>query len=126
MTEFEIRTLIYEEVQIAAGEFEFWVTASFAVLVAGYYAFQDLEPRLQRTVRVLYVTTASVFIVRWFSSMYKMYEYHMTLSEQGVHFGSQVGPGIATLVQTVLMLFGTFAVLSFLKKLGNKNTSSNS
>ena len=121
MTEFEIRALIYEEVQVAAGEFEFWVTASFAVLVAGYYAFQNLEPKLQKTIRVLYLATASVFIIRWFVSIYKMYEYHIALLDIGVDLGYQIGAGIATLMQSGLMLFGTLAVLSFLRIIGNGN-----
>ena len=121
MTEFEIRALIYEEVQIAAGEFEFWVTASFAVIVAAYYAFRHLEPELQRTVVWLYLATASVFIIRWFVSIYKMYEYNVALVELGVNVGLQIGAALATFVQTGLMLLGTFAVISFLKRMGKSN-----
>jgi hypothetical protein len=125
MTEFELRTLIYEQIQVASGDFEFWITASFAVLVAGFYAFKNLEPNLQKTVRLLYLATASVFILRWFASFYTMYEYQTVLSEQGADLGLQIGSGIATLIQTLLMLFGTFAVWSFLKKEGSENTPNN-
>jgi len=118
MTEFEIRVLMYEETQIAVGEFEFWVTASFAVIVAGYYAFRHLEQNLQRTVIWLYLATATVFILRWFVSMYKMYEYNIALAKLGVDVGLQIGPALATLVQSGLMLLGTLAVISFLKRVG--------
>ena len=123
MTEFEIRQLMYEEIQIAVGEFEFWVTASFAVIVAGYYAFKHLEPKLQKTVKWLYIATAAVFIVRWFVSIYKMYEYNIALTELGVDVGLQLGQAFSTLLQSSLMIFGTFAVVSFLKRVSEFNDS---
>lgn len=119
MTEFELRTLLYEEVGVSTLDFEFWLTSSFAVLVAGYYAFSKLSPDLQKTVQRMYVLVAIVFLIRWFSSMYIMYGYNLELSSLGVDVGLQIGPAIATVMQSLLMVFGTITVVSFLKKLGS-------
>ena len=125
MTEFEIRTLLYEEVGVSTTEFEFWLTSSFAVLVAGYYAFSKLNPDLQKTVQRLYVLVAIVFLVRWFSSMYIMYGYNLELSSLGVDVDLQIGPAIATVLQSLLMIFGTITVASVLKKMGSDYGSQN-
>ena len=119
MTEFELRTLLYEEVGVSTLDFEFWLTSSFAVLVAGYYAFSKLSPDLQKTVQRLYVLVAIVFLVHWFSSMYIMYGYNLELSSLGVDVGLQIGPALATVMQSLLMVFGTITVVSFLKKMGS-------
>ena len=123
MTEFELKSLMYEETGIAMAEFEFWITASFAVLVAGYYAFSKLSPDLRTTVQRLYVIVAAVFIVRFLSSIYKMYEYNLELSSIGIDVGLQIGPATATILQTILMVIGTYAVVSFLKKMGKEHDS---
>lgn len=125
MTEFEIRTLLYEEVGVSTTDFEFWLTSSFAVLVAGYYAFSKLNPDLQKTVQRLYVLVAIVFLVRWFSSMYIMYGYNLELSSLGVDVDLQIGPAIATVLQSLLMIFGTITVASVLKKMGSDYGSQN-
>ena len=119
MTEFELRTLLYEEVGVSTLDFEFWLTSSFAVLVAGYYAFSKLSPDLQKTVQRLYVLVAIVFLVHWFSSMYIMYGYNLELSSLGVDVGLQIGPALATVMQSLLMVFGTITVVSFPKKMGS-------
>ena len=125
MTEFELRTLLYEEVGVSTLDFEFWLTSSFAVLVAGYYAFSKLSPDLQKTVQRLYVLVAIVFLVHWFSSMYIMYGYNLELSSLGVDVGLQIGPALATVMQSLLMVFGTITVVSFLKKMGSDYGSQN-
>ena len=125
MTEFELRTLLYEEVGVSTIDFEFWLTSSFAVLVAGYYAFSKLKPELQKTVQRLYILVEIVFLVRWFSSMYMMYGYNLELSSLGVDVGLQIGPAIATVLQSLLMVFGTITVVSVLRKMGSDYASQN-
>ena len=104
--------------------FEFWLTGSFAVLIAGYYTFSSLTGGLQRTFLVLYGIISLVFFIRWIDTAYLLYSYSMDLLEQELNlFPFTLGTQIAFLLQTGLMIFGTIAAISFLRIRGRENSA---
>ena len=122
MTEYELHDLIYEVISMAENNFEFWLTGSFAVLVAGYYTFSNLTVGLRRRLLILYGLISLVFLTRWIDAAFIIGEYYTDLEEQGLPgYPYTIGTGIAYLFQTGLMIFGTIAVISFLLARGGEN-----
>jgi len=103
--------------------FEFWLTGSFAVLVAGYYTFSNLANSLQRTIMTLYGIVSLVFLIRWVDGAFLIGSYYIELEEQGLDvFPFTFATHVAWLLQTGLIIFGTIATILFLRKLGRGNS----
>jgi len=123
MTEFELHELINETIVIAENNFEFWLTASFAVLVAGYFAVPNLLSGFQRIVFALYGLVSLVFLIRWLDMGFLIRRYSMELVELGGSAPGTVGTNVAFVLQTLILIFGTIATICFLQYRGRDNNA---
>lgn len=92
-------------------QFQFWLTITFAVIVASFIAGARLVPRLRLLAAILYVTASAHITARWMSDGMTANQWLKVLASRGVDY--QV-PWIAAYLRMGLMLLGTVSALVFL------------
>jgi len=65
MTESEIFEMMYESLSYADRNFEFWISASFAVILAFHFSGNSLSRLMHRLLTFLYLSATILFISRW-------------------------------------------------------------
>ncbi len=115
MSIYELHTLWFELVAVAQAEFQFWLTISFAMILAGYYVFAELSGRFQSLLLWLYSLVSVVLIMRWGSAVNKLAELNMTITSLGGQPFTSAVDWIASILQTLAMVAGTAAIVVFLR-----------
>ena len=92
-------------------QFQFWLTITFAVIVAGFIAGPRLAPKLRLIAAILYVTASAHITARWMYDGAAAQVWVAELARRGVVY--QV-PWIAAYLRMGLMLLGTVSALVFL------------
>ena len=92
-------------------QFQFWLTITFAVIVASFIAGPRLVPRLRLLAAILYVTASAHITARWMYDGVTANQWLKVLASRGVDY--QV-PWIAAYLRMGLMLLGTVSALVFL------------
>ena len=65
MSEHELTTLVYELFRDMDGQIEFWMQATFAVVVAAFFAGDRLSRGIRRAVAALYLIASLLAALRW-------------------------------------------------------------
>lgn len=92
-------------------QFQFWLTITFAVIVAAFSAGDRLAFRLRLLVAVLYFLASAHLMTRWMFDGTVAERWVGILVSRGVDIGV---PWIAVFLRLLLMVVGTVAALVFL------------
>ena len=92
-------------------QFQFWLTITFAVIVASFIAGSRLVPKLRLLTALLYVLASAHITARWMYDGAAAQVWVAELARRGVVY--QV-PWIAAYLRMGLMLLGTVSALVFL------------
>jgi hypothetical protein len=107
---------LYDSLSLADSILQIWMTVTFAVIVATYFAGDRVGRVMFRLVSSLYGLYAVVLITRFGSSAFQIFHYRRTLIERGfepwpVPYWVAIVIGSGTFL---LMLAGTVATLWFM------------
>ena len=94
-------------------QFEFWLTVTFAVIVASFVAGRKFTQRLRGVVATLYVLSVIVFLSRWYYAASDAELFKAALNDIGVNV---VTPWVTFITRLTLIIVGTVSALVFLLK----------
>jgi hypothetical protein len=92
-------------------QFQFWITVTFAVIVASFVGGDYLSRRLRSVMAVLYGLSVVVFVSRWLYVAMDASLLRARLVELGI---PATFPWVAVVSRVVLIALGTVAALVFL------------
>lgn len=105
MSEFELRTLIYENSGFVTDQFQFWMAATFAVVIASYTAGDRLAPWARISIAVLYTLAVALFLSRFLGAADEILVLLQRLSDIGAEPYYRIPPlFVATL--RIIVIFG--------------------
>lgn len=108
----ELYELMYASVDLMDRIFEFWLTASFAVVVASHYVSDRLTTRLATVLAALYGLISLQLVVRYFLAIRKMIETRDLLVSRGETFALGAA-GFAGFLVFATFVVGIVSVLAF-------------
>jgi len=108
MTEFEIRQLVFDIESVIADQFQFWMAATFAVIVVSYTTGDRLKIWGRACVAGLYFTAATTFFLRYLAAAQQTGEAVRMLTAMGADLGISNGlPVLVSYLRRIVMLVGT-------------------
>ena len=90
---------------------QFWITVTFATIVASYAARESLSNKLRALVSTLYLIATVVFASRWYYEVLDILIYEEMLRELGYENNTPILTGISRIA---LMLVGTVSTICFI------------
>ena len=126
MTEYEMMLLINEYMSTLNQFTEFWITISFAVVVAATYAPSNLGANYSNMLFYGYLAVSIILVCGRTNWLFAIYKLSQRVIDQGYPypgsslFGSVAGAGIF-----LMMFFGTIGVLFYTRKAIQTNISKN-
>ncbi len=123
MSEYELHVLITDHLRDMHGMVEFWVSATFAVLVARFVAGERLTRGVLRVMAVLYVMATLLSFTRYFLLANRVRICQDELVRAGMSPFEQPQPLFGAMVLLVLGLYavGTAAAVYFLMGRGSRH-----
>jgi len=117
MTEFEIRQLIFDIEAVIADQFQFWMAATFAVVVVSYTAGERLKVWARVCVAALYFAAVTTFFLRYLMATDQTREAIGMLTAMGADLGVSNGlPTLVSYLRRIVIVAGTvFATVSILR-----------
>ena len=117
MNESQIHTQIVANIELMNASFEFWLTGTFAVLVACHFAAEKISVYLYRMILLLYSLITLATLLRFYNGTYAAIEYAQRLTESGFAPYPNSPAGMAGPVIYLIMIFvGFFGTVVFSKK----------
>jgi hypothetical protein len=92
-------------------QMEFWITATFAVIVASFVAGHRLSVRYRLVLAVLYILTTAMLLARWVHDGREMLALIEELQNRGIPYDI---PVTFALLRFLVMLGGTLTALAFM------------
>ncbi len=92
-------------------QFEFWLTVTFATVVATFIADEKLTRTLRLVIAVSYVLATAVIASRWFYETSKILELSSTLENE--QFNAFPVPVVTIVARVLLVAGGSLATLYF-------------
>ena len=83
MTEYELTSLVYDLFRDMDAQIEFWMQATFAVVVAVYFAGHRLSLGLRRFLSVLYLAASAQSALRWVLYLRRVLAHRQTMADLG-------------------------------------------
>ncbi len=83
MSEYELTSLVYDLFRDMDAQIEFWMQATFAVVVAVYFAGHRLSIGLRRFIAVIYVAASVQAALRWALLLYRSINYRKEMEALG-------------------------------------------
>lgn len=122
MSEFELHVLITDHLRDMHGMIEFWVSATFAVIVARFVAVDRLSRRVLWVMAVLYAMATLLSFTRYMLLVNRVGIYQAELARLGLAPFEQPQPLAGTMAVLVLGLYGagTVAAIYFLLGAGGR------
>jgi Ca2+/Na+ antiporter len=111
MDEFSPAELFILEQSAINLQFEFWLTVTFAVIVASFVAGRQLVQKLRVAIAFLYALAVVVFLSRWYYAAIDSEFFREALNDAGVAINL---PWVTVFSRVVLVVLGTTATLTFL------------
>jgi hypothetical protein len=107
----ELLELIATQSALLDSQFQYWLSVSFAVIVASFAAHEQLKAKARVWIGVLYSGISAVFLIRYFSS----FELIRVLANEAVARELQTGgTPVAGYVRGIVWLGGLVTTLWFL------------
>jgi hypothetical protein len=85
MTEYELMDAFATQMVAVDRVFEFWLTASFAVIVAAHFAGRDLSKSMRLMIALLYIGTSAFFAYRYSMATSMTYSLGNELGQKGMY-----------------------------------------
>ena len=109
MSEAEIRELLLMHVDQLDSAFEFWLTASFAVLIAIHMTKEALSHKVRILICILYISTSLVAILLTIGDLSQILELAAQIDQDGSVAGA-IPNFLATILRFIVYLVGTIAI----------------
>ena len=125
MTEFELNELVLLVSSNINDQFEFWMAATFAVVIVSYTAGRRLALWARAAIAILYVVTVAMLYLRYLSAVAQATQAFGQLSELGAEFTSPTNVNIITFLRQIVMFGGSLlaVVLICLPTIGTQTGS---
>jgi Ca2+/Na+ antiporter len=107
----ELTELYFIRESVIDAQFQFWITITFAVIVANFVAGNRLSGRSRNVVALLYAFAVVVIASRWYYVAVEATQFRQQLHEIGIALSF---PWVTALARIVLVAFGSAATLIFL------------
>ncbi len=113
MPETELLSMLLQIHADMDAQFQFWISISFAVLIASFVAGEKLSPAGRVVIALLYVSAIAVFVMRY-ERAFDYFQYVLELYETTGVANPRSGVGIGPLRRTVFLLGSVVTALSIL------------
>jgi hypothetical protein len=113
ITSAELIELVLLQREAFDTQFQFWITATFAVIVASFAAGRRLSAKYRWVVALLYMLTTFMIFARWVHDAREMGLLLSEIQQRGIPY---TGPRVFAATKAVLMIFGTVTALVFLRQ----------
>ena len=113
VTTAELLELILASEQFIDDQLEFWLTVTFATIVASFAGDKVLTTGTRIIVSLLYMLATILFVSRWYYEAMDLNLYFSLLIQRGVHLEE---PILTIVSRLALVLTGTVATLYFINK----------
>ena len=110
----ELIELVQNEIAGLDSQFEFWITVTFAVVVASYLARGELPMTVRISITLVYSLAVSLFFSRMSTHAFAARQILSALTEAGVDYPSLVDPVFRNLRAAVVILGSAGAVVFIL------------
>jgi hypothetical protein len=111
ITSAELIELVLLQRQAFDTQFQFWITATFAVIVASFVVGNRLGVRYRLAIAALYFFTTFMVFARWGHDAREMGLLLSEIQDRGIPYAA---PIVFAATKAVVMLFGTVTALVFL------------
>ena len=118
MSEHELTTLVYELFGEMDGQIEFWMQATFAVVVAVFFAGDRLSRGIRRVVAFLYLVASLLAALRWTLFLRRSLAYREEMIASGfsdIPTDTWLVAPVTVLIQ-VMFLGGVIGTIYFLAR----------
>jgi hypothetical protein len=118
MSEYELNSLIFELFRDMDSMMEFWITATFAVVVAVFVGRGNLSPRMLIVIASVYLVASLQWGLRWAVLLRRSLHYREELMRLG-HPDIPTDPvliGTVTALIAIMVLVGISAVIIFVRQ----------
>ena len=117
MTEYELNTLIILSAEKSGDILEFWVSISFAVVVASFFISKQINLKIFKIMGLLYFLSSIFMAAIYVGAALRANYYFSQLMAQGMERGHFDNPvNLVTLLFAFLLFFGgTSATLYYMK-----------
>ena len=114
----DVYDLQYTVVALMDSTFQFWLSASFAVIIATHFAAEKLSRLVRRLVSTLYLTATILFLTRVMHVGYQFFSYNDMLIAEGLapfpsHPAARV---IISVGMLTIMVLGTIGTLYYMRR----------
>ncbi len=121
MTETDLISVYFEALSMANANFQFWLTGTFAFVLAFHFVGADISKGLRRILIVLYLLTAVVFSLRFNNMGFVILDTVALLEEADTQIDLQaIGANVTGPLINWVMIIGTGAAMYFANKAGTK------
>lgn len=111
MTEYELASLLRETGAVIAQEFEFFVTATFAVILVGYFAGERLKIGSRVALSLLYTGSIALFLLRYQSLAEQVVFITTSLNTINNGFPAPTNVPLSVWIRRLVVIFGAIAAV---------------
>ena len=115
MTESELIELMYESLGYADRNFEFWITATFGVILAFHFSGERVTPLMYRLIMFLYCSATVLFVSRWSVAVLQYAQFRQELTNMGssVKVSSLLMESVISVAYLLVIGIGTLGAIYF-------------
>ena len=126
MSESEVIEMMYEALGYADRNFEFWISASFAVILAFHFSGARLTTLMYRLITFLYLSATVLFMSRWSVAAMQYAAFRQQLIDMGasIEVSNDAREIIITVAYVIVILLGTIGTVYFGRRTINNARSS--
>lgn len=125
MSDNELLSQLFNALEALDGNFEFWITVTFATIITAHFAGNVISGRLRLLILVLYTLSTVLFNLRMFAmgTMVVSFRDQLDLTEAANHvYGSTLNIAIGILMH-VTIIVGAIGTILYLSKSGRGSPS---
>jgi hypothetical protein len=120
MSEYELTSLVFELFRDMDSMIEFWIQATFAVVVAVFVAGNRLSQWMRRVIATLYLLASVIAALRWSVLGYRTSLYRERLLESGYRdiATSPIAISVVTALIALMFLIAVSSTIRLLQRPG--------
>ena len=121
MTERELIETYFDLISSSNSDFEFWLSATFAITMAFHFTGTQISKLLKRYLLTLYIFTSLIFISRFTNTGLSLTGIYRKLLESGssLELGIAVPSFVIGPTMIVIMMAGTIGAVYYVNKVSN-------
>jgi len=115
MSESEIIEMMYESLGYADRNFEFWISASFTVILAFHFSGDRVTPLMHRLITFLYCSATVLFVSRWSVAALQYAQFRQQLIDMNssVNVSSLLMESLISIAYVFVICLGTVGTIYF-------------